>query len=62
MDGPRDCHTEWSKSERERQILYIAYMQNIKKMIQMNLFTKHKQTHRLIEWIYAYQGGRIGER
>ena len=20
MDGPRDCHTEWSKSERERQI------------------------------------------
>ena len=31
MDGPRDCHTEWSKSERERQILYIACMQNIKK-------------------------------
>ena len=20
MDGPRDCHTEWRKSERERQI------------------------------------------
>ena len=20
MDGPRDCHTEWSKSEREKQI------------------------------------------
>ena len=20
MDGPRDCHTEWSKSDRERQI------------------------------------------
>ena len=30
MDGPRDCHTEWSKSERERQILYnIAYMWNL---------------------------------
>ena len=27
MDGPRDCHTEWSKSDREGQILYdIAYM------------------------------------
>ena len=22
MDGPRDCHTEWSKSEIERQISY----------------------------------------
>ena len=22
MDGPRDYHTKWSKSERERQILY----------------------------------------
>ena len=32
MDGPRDCHTEWSKSEREKQILYIkAYMWNLEK-------------------------------
>ena len=32
MDGPRDCHTEWSKSDRERQIPYdIAYMWNLKK-------------------------------
>ena len=22
MDGPRDYHTKWSKSERERQIPY----------------------------------------
>ena len=30
--GPRDCHTEWSKSEREKQILYInAYMWNLEK-------------------------------
>ena len=28
----RDCHTEWSKSEREKQISYInAYMWNLKK-------------------------------
>ena len=27
MDGPRDCHNEWSKSDRERQMSYdIAYM------------------------------------
>ena len=32
MDGPRDCHTEWSKSEKEKQILYInACMWNIEK-------------------------------
>ena len=36
MDGPRDCHTEWSKSDTERQISYIAYMWNLKKMVQMN--------------------------
>ena len=30
-DGPRDCHTEWSKSDRERQILHdITYMWNLK--------------------------------
>ena len=22
LDGPRDCHTEWSKSQREKQIPY----------------------------------------
>ena len=32
MDGPRDFHTEWSKSDRERQISYdIAYMCTILK-------------------------------
>ena len=31
-------------------------------MIQMNLFTKQKQTHRLREQTYGYQGGaREGE-
>ena len=31
MDGPRDYHTGWSKSDRERQIPYdIAYMWNLK--------------------------------
>ena len=23
VGGPRDCHIEWNKSEREKQILYI---------------------------------------
>ena len=31
MDGPRDCHTEWSKSDRDRQISNdITYMWNLK--------------------------------
>ena len=31
MDAARDSHTKWSKSERERQILYdIIYMWNLK--------------------------------
>ena len=31
MDGPRDCHTQWSKSDRERQISYdVVYMPNLK--------------------------------
>ena len=38
--GPRDYH---AKVKWERQILYNnAYMWNLKKMIQMNLFTKQK--------------------
>ena len=30
MDGLRDCHTEWSKSNREGEIPYdIPYMLNL---------------------------------
>ena len=32
VDGLRVCHTEWSKSEREKQVLYAnAYIWNLKK-------------------------------
>ena len=32
MDEPRDYHTKWSKSDRERQIAFdITYMWNLKK-------------------------------
>ena len=30
MDGPRDYHTEWSKSDRKRKISYITRMWNLK--------------------------------
>ena len=41
-DGPRDYHTKSSKSDKYKY--HITYMWNLKKLIQMNLFTK--QTHR----------------
>jgi len=32
VDGPRVCYTEWSKSEREKQMLHInAYVWNLEK-------------------------------
>ena len=41
MDGPRDYHTKWSKSDRETQISYdIIHMWNLKKNDQMNLYKK----------------------
>ena len=61
MDGPRDCHTEWSKSDRIRQIscnhLYVdsdindanEWYNNIRiQMIQTdtNEFIKQKETYR----------------
>ena len=40
MDGPRDYHIKWSKSDRERQISYdITYMWNLK-----------NETNELIYW------------
>ena len=41
MDGPRDCHTEWTKSEKEKEISYCFYMES-QKTLQMNLSTKQE--------------------
>ena len=47
------------ESQRERQISYaITYLWNLKKMIQMNLFTKQKQIHRHRKQTYVYQKGK----
>ena len=41
IDVTGDCYTEWSKSDRERQISYdINKMWKLIEMIQMNWFTK----------------------
>ena len=47
-------------SQRKINIIcYRLYMES-KKMIQMNLFTKQKQTHRQRKQIYVYQRGKGG--
>ena len=66
MDGPRDDHTKWSETEKDKYHM-ISLIWGIWKMIQwtywneMNLFTKQKQTHRLREGTYGCQGGSVGE-
>ena len=43
MDGPRDYHTKQSNSDRGRKVSYdIPYIWNLKKKIQMDLFTKQE--------------------
>ena len=47
MEGPRVCHIEGSKSEREKQIMYVkSYMWNLEKVVQMNLFAGQESRRR----------------
>ena len=45
MAGPRDCHTEWSKSEKDKDKYDIVYMWNLKKNGSNELIYK-KKSHR----------------
>ena len=60
MDGPRDVHIKWGKSDREGQKSYITYMWNLIKMRQKSSFIKQKQTHRFQTQTYGYQRGNHG--
>mgnify|MGYP007071224199 CR=1 FL=1 len=63
MHGPRNFHTKWGKPDRERQIsYYISYVEQKHKEIQMNLYTKQKETHRQRNKIYYYQRGQGEEK
>ena len=44
-----DQETDILNKAREREIGDMTYMQNLKEMIEMNLFTKQKQTQKLRE-------------
>ena len=61
MEGPRDCHTEWSKSDREGEISYaIPYTWILKRNDTDD--SKWKETHRLGERPYGYQREIWGKR
>ena len=52
---------EVSQTEKDKY-RDITYLWNLKKMIEMNLYTKQKQTHRHQKQIYGYQRGKgVGE-
>ena len=59
VDGLWECHTEWSKSDREGETSYaIPYMWNLKRN-DTNVLTKQKETHRLRKWTYGCWGKGI---
>ena len=45
MDGPRYYHTEWNKSDRERQTSYdITYIWNLKKTWDKWIYLQNRNT------------------
>ena len=65
-DEPGPYYTEWSKSERERQILYIStYIWNLEKWYQQSYMKSSKGDtdiqNRLLDSVGAGEGGMIGE-
>ena len=63
-DEPGACYTEWSKSEREKQILYTSM--GSRKMVLRNLFAKQEYKCRYREWTCGHrgegEGGMNGKR
>ena len=63
MDGLRDDHTKWTKSDRERQISYdITYMWNLKKNNTNELIYKTETDSQTSKQTYGYQRENVGGR
>ena len=62
VDGARDCHTEWSRTEKERYHMPSLIRGIYKEVIQTNLCTWQKQTHRLRKQVYGcWRKGSLGD-
>ena len=55
MEGPSACHTKWSEWEKEKYCMKSLKCGIWTGMMQAEL-VKQKDTHRLREWIYGFQG------
>ena len=55
MDGPRYCHTEWSKSEKEISF-DITYLWNLKKWYRW-AYLQNRNSHRCRKQTYGYRLG-----
>ena len=61
-DGPRDYHTKWSKSDRERQISYgISYMWNLKKWYKWTYLQNINRFTDIENKLMVTKGGKRGE-
>ena len=64
MDGPKACHTQWSKSEKGKQISYInACMWNLEKWYRWTyLQSRNRDTDIEKKWMDTKEGkGGVGE-
>ena len=61
IDGPRNYHTKWRKSDRERKTPHdITYIWGLKYDTN-ELILNQKQTHRHSKQTYGYQRGKVQE-
>ena len=51
--------SEISRTEKDKDSMLSLICGILKKLIQINLLTKQKQTCRLQKWIYSYQRGKV---
>ena len=61
MDGPRNYHTNRSKSEKDKYHEITNIWNQILNMIQKNLFTKQKQSQRFRNQTCGHPGGNVVE-
>ena len=61
MGGPRDYHSKWSKSDRERQISYITYMRYLKKWYKWTYLQNRNRLADIENKLMVTKGERRGE-
>ena len=62
MDGPRDYHTKWRKSDLEKQISYdIIYMCNLKKRHKWTYLQNRTRFTDRVNKLMVTKGERVNE-